>query len=205
MDTWTKDNIIAGMEHFRKENGNYPTVTEIDQTTYLPSSRQIQRKFGGLKKFREQSGFSTTDFSSGQERSVIASRAGLKGRVGEKLVEKILVEHFGKEFVHIEQIWGDTKQRLDFFIYSPGGNFGVEVISASEKDSFTINLNIKIRRYGNVATEVLIVAVGQQFTQDFLELLMSRKRLRLPHRTKVLSLDKFIETISTMPRFHAHP
>jgi len=119
MELWTAEKIKDSLERFNCENGHYPTVTEIDQTSYLPSSRQIQRRFGGLKCFRKTSGYSITDFSSGKERSKIAGRSGKTGRSGEKIVEKMLVDHFGEEFVHIEKIWGQTKQRLDFYVYNP--------------------------------------------------------------------------------------
>ena len=52
-DEWTTERIKDGFERFRKENGRLPIASEIDSLEYLPSARQIQRKFGGLEKLRE--------------------------------------------------------------------------------------------------------------------------------------------------------
>lgn len=200
---WTVDSIKKLFEKFFLERGHYPTVTEIDQTSYLPSSRQIQRRFGGLKTFRKNIGYSITDYSSGRVRSESASISGKKGRSGEKLVEKMLISHFGEEFVHVEKVWGHTKQRLDFYVYNPKASFGVEVISAADKSSFTINLNIKIRRYLDTNYPLFIVIINPLLTQDRLDTLISRKKLSLPQNSEVLSLEKFKEKISPYPRYHA--
>ena len=203
MEPWTAEKINEGLKRFNREKGHYPTVTEIDQTSYLPSSRQIQRRFGGLKSFRKISGYAITDFSSGKSRSEIAGRSGKTGRSGEKVVEKMLVDHFGEEFVHIEKIWGETKQRLDFFVYNPKSLFGVEVITAADKSSFTINLNIKIRRYINPNYQLFFVIINPLLTQDKLDLYISRKKLSLPQNSMVLSLERFKEKISSFPRYYA--
>lgn len=168
----------------------------------LPSSRQIQRRFGGLKNFRKTLGFLTTDFSSGKERSEIAGKSGKTGRSGEKTVEKMLVDHFGEEFVHVEKVWGDTKQRLDFYVYNPKTSFGVEVITAANKSSFTINLNIKIRRYLDTDYPLFIVIINSLLTQEKLDALISRKKLSLPQNSEVLSLEQFKKIISSYPRYY---
>lgn len=203
MALWTAEKIREGFEKFYQKKGRYPTVTEIDQTRYLPSSRQIQRKFGGLKNFRKSSGYAINDFGSGKARSEIAGKSGKTGRAGERIVEKILVDHFGEEFVHVEKVWGQTKQRLDFYVYNPKTSFGVEVITAADKSSFTINLNIKIRRYLDPDYPLFFVIINHHLTQDLLDVLISRKKLSLPNKSEVVSLERFIEKISTYPRYYA--
>lgn len=200
---WTADKIKEGLERFNKEHGHYPSVTEIDKTPYLPSARQIQRMFGGVKNFRKTSGFLISDFSSGKERSEIASKSGKVGRSGEKLVEKMLTNHFGEEFVHLERVWGQTKQRLDFFVYNPEIPFGVEVITAADKNSFNINLNIKIRRYTETSYPLFFVIIGHALTQEVLNELLSKKKHTIPNNSKVLSLEQFKQKISTYPRYFA--
>ncbi|OHA45886.1 MAG: hypothetical protein A3A80_04405 [Candidatus Terrybacteria bacterium RIFCSPLOWO2_01_FULL_44_24] len=46
---WDLEKIKQGFDLFYKENGRYPTTFDVDDYKYLPSSRQIQRNFGGLK------------------------------------------------------------------------------------------------------------------------------------------------------------
>ncbi|MES2971937.1 MAG: hypothetical protein V4702_06475 [Patescibacteria group bacterium] len=45
---WTIEEIKAGFEAFVKDYGRYPTALEIDAYEFLPSSRSLQRSYGGL-------------------------------------------------------------------------------------------------------------------------------------------------------------
>ena len=49
---WDLNKIRYGLEEFYKLNKRYPLALEIDRYPLLPSSRQVQRKFGGLKELR---------------------------------------------------------------------------------------------------------------------------------------------------------
>ena len=51
IEFWTV-NRKEGFERFVQENGRLPSAVEIDAIDYLPSSRLIQRKFGGLERLR---------------------------------------------------------------------------------------------------------------------------------------------------------
>ena len=68
---WTLEKIREGFERFRVEHGRLPIAPEIDKLDYLPSSRQIQRKFGGLEKLRADLGYEDTHFGRGTYRSEI--------------------------------------------------------------------------------------------------------------------------------------
>jgi hypothetical protein len=46
-EVWTKENLIDGFKKFFDEHQRYPIAEEIDDSEYLPSSRQIQRASGG--------------------------------------------------------------------------------------------------------------------------------------------------------------
>lgn len=56
-DTWTQEKLKIAFERYIAEYGRLPTAPEVDLTDYLPSSRQIQRSFGGLKKLRQALGY----------------------------------------------------------------------------------------------------------------------------------------------------
>ena len=99
-EAWTIESIKSGFERFRIEHGRLPTAPEIDTLDYLPSSRQIQRKFGGLEKLRTLLGYADTHFGKGIFRTQIANRIGIKGRQVELMLEKILRKKFGEVFVH---------------------------------------------------------------------------------------------------------
>lgn len=50
---WTKQDILIGLKYFYELYNRYPTSREIDAFEYLPSSRSIQRQFGGLISLRK--------------------------------------------------------------------------------------------------------------------------------------------------------
>ena len=110
-EQWTVEKIKEGFDRFWSENNRLPTAPEIDQLDYLPSSRQIQRKFGGLEKLRTVLGYEDTHFGKGAYRSEIANRVNTKGRDTEISLEKILREKFQEVFVHTERIFDDSKNK----------------------------------------------------------------------------------------------
>lgn len=48
---WTEEKIKIGFDRFFQENGRLPRSHEIDNLSYLPSSRLIQIKFNGLENY----------------------------------------------------------------------------------------------------------------------------------------------------------
>ncbi|MDD4819113.1 MAG: hypothetical protein PHH27_02975, partial [Candidatus Colwellbacteria bacterium] len=115
------EEIKEGFERFKVINGRLPIAPEIDKIDYLPSSRQIQRRFGGLENLRKTLGYTDTNFGKGLFRSEITNRVNKRGRESEKTLEKILKDKFGEVFVHTEKIFDDSKNRVDFYIYCPDG------------------------------------------------------------------------------------
>ncbi len=61
---WTLDDFKIGIDRFYLENGRFPTVSDLDCIDYLPSSRWIQMKFGGLVKVRKDLGYEDTKSKS---------------------------------------------------------------------------------------------------------------------------------------------
>jgi len=104
MTFWTSNKIKDGFERFIKENGRLPLAPEIDLLDYLPSSRQIQKKFGGLEKLRHQLGYKDTHFGKGAYRSAIATRVNHRGRNEELSLEKVLREIFGEVCPYREDV-----------------------------------------------------------------------------------------------------
>ncbi len=100
---WTESIIRAGVERFIIEEGRPPTAVDFDGTPYLPSSRQVQRAFGGLAALRQQLGYVDLDFTKGQLRGEIAVRAGKRGMAAENVLEPILVAKFGEAYVHTQK------------------------------------------------------------------------------------------------------
>lgn len=138
---WTKEKINEAFQKFINENGYMPTAREIDELPYLPSSRQLQRKFGGLPKIRENLGYKDIHLGKGVYRSKIANAVGKRGRLNELKLEKILKDIFGEPFVHAEKRYGISGMRLDFYVYCPTGNFGVDIFETHRKGDLHGNLH----------------------------------------------------------------
>ena len=192
---WTKENIKEGFEKFYSEYGRLPIAPEIDKLDYLPSSRQIQRKFGGLEKLREALGYKDTNFGRGLYRSNLALKANKKGRETELELEKILRTKFKEVFVHTERIFDNSKNRVDFYVYSPTGNFGIDIFFTDTMQDLQKNINIKIDKYQKFPNELYLVVANPIFAQDELDSYSKRKSKTLPPNTSIITLKTLLKLI----------
>jgi hypothetical protein len=201
-EPWTIEKIKEGFERFKIENGRLPIAPEIDHISYLPSARQIQRKFGGLEKLRTLLGYKDVHFGKGVFRSVIATRSNIRGRQSEIALEKTLRDKFGEVFVHTEKVFGDYKNRVDFFIYCPEGNFGIDIFNTDTMRDLQKNINLKIDKYLNFPYQLFFVIANEEFKQIDLDKYMLAKRKSLPSNTKIITIPEllnFIENKSYYP------
>lgn len=200
-EKWDLNKIKNGLERFNEENGRLPTAPEIDNLEYLPSARQIQRRFGGLEKLRADLGYQDVHFGKGKYRSKIASRANIRGRHTELALEKILVEKFGEVFVHTERIFDQSKNRVDFYVYTPDGNFGIDVFWTDTMRDLQQNINIKINKYKHFPCKLYLVVGNEIFTQDQLDNYASVKTKALPPNTFIVSLPTMFREINIYRRW----
>ena len=197
MDIWTTERIKDGFEKFRLDNGRLPTAPEIDRLDYLPSSRQIQRKFGGLEKLRAVLGYTDTNFGKGEYRSQIAYRTNKKGREIELELEKILREKFNDVFVHTERIFDSSKNRVDFYVYSPSGNFGIDVFYTDTIRDLQKNINIKIDKYLHFPHELYLVVANSKFMQSELDSYSNVKTKKLPPNVSIITIQTLTSQLDT--------
>lgn len=208
---WTKEKIQEGFDKFFTENGRYPTALEIDAYGFLPSSRQIQRAFGGLVKLRQDLGLEITNFGIGNERSKIATIVNHRGRNLEKKVEQVLIEHFGEHFVHIEKplnkyyIGGansdqNNKFRADFFVYAKNYQFCIDVFYASNWYNFVNIMNIKKPNYTGLKIDVYLVNMndGLQLTGERIATYKKKRLTQLEPNIRIMNQDIFINFIKTL-------
>ncbi|OGE14032.1 hypothetical protein A3F00_02735 [Candidatus Daviesbacteria bacterium RIFCSPHIGHO2_12_FULL_37_11] len=100
---WKLQDLKEGIDRFYRENGRFPTVSDLDNIEYLPSSRWIQLKFGGMVKVRKELDYKDYHLGSGKYRTEIASQVNKIGLEFEHKIEKFLVNKFGEPFVHIQK------------------------------------------------------------------------------------------------------
>jgi hypothetical protein len=196
-ENWTIESIKAGFDKFFEENGRLPTSPEVDVLEYLPSSRQIQRKFGGLEKLRTLLGYEDVHFGKGKYRSAIAISSNKNGRNAEISLEKLLRDKFQEVFVHTERIFDSSKNRVDFYVYSPSGDFGIDVFQTQTMRDLQKNINIKIDKYKNFNKELYFVVANPDFEQEDIDLCVSKKKKDMPEHTQIVSMKKLIEIVNT--------
>lgn len=199
---WTAEKIKEGFERFIKEKGRLPKSIEIDEVDYLPSRKLIERNFGGLEKLRGELGYIDTHFGKGKFRSEIAHRVNTSGRSIELALEKLLKNKFGEVFVHTEKIFDNTKNRVDFYIYSPSGNFGIDVFGTDTMYNLQSNINVKLNKYSGFKERLFFVVVSDFFFQTDLDTYVIKKTRALPKNAKIItikSLEQILSNIKAYP------
>lgn len=191
----TKEDIKKGFEMFYKEHGRYPTVQEIDAYPHLPSSRTLQRKYGGAVPFRKELGLETTNFTTGKARSGKMKKILARGNESEKEVYDLLVKQFGLPFVHREYFFTDDRRvRTDFFIYCKEGNFSVDVFYPDSVPNLIGCLNSKMKTYsGSLMLEypVIFLQMNKNITQEDTERVIKNKKNKLPPFQKLMGIEEF--------------
>lgn len=202
------ENIKQGLERFHYEHGRYPTAEEIDAYPHLPSSRQIQRAFGGLLALRKQLGLEITNYAQGMVRSEQASLINARGSEAERRIESRLISHFGEYFVHAEKplykYFTESdfdksigKRRADFLIYHREGVFCVDVFVARNIHTLKRIINIKERTYSGLSIEIFFVNGGlthSSANQDIIRFINNKHR-KLENNMHILNEKDFLSHI----------
>lgn len=198
---WNLNNIKYGLEDFYKLNKRYPSALEIDKHPLLPSSRQVQRKFGGLKELRRLLGLpdEDLDYTKGQKRSIMAKIIGERGKNFEKEVNDLLVKRFGEIFVHQQKPFNNYKNRVDFFIYAQDHKFGVDVFYPKDLHSFVCCVNIKEKTYIGLDFNMIFLSINPEINQSLINKFVSRRKNNTPHNVMDLNeFKKYINTITSL-------
>lgn len=187
---WNIPLLKAGFERFLSENGHYPTALEIDSCPYLCSSRQIQRKFGGLLMLREKLGIGDINYAVGEHRRKIWSEVGGLSLSSERNVSEYLIHRYGEICVHEEKKYGDGRNRVDFYVYAKR-NFAVEVFNTYTAHGIIGNLNSKLKKYRDFPHKIFFVVTGGAFTQEEIDKILSRKQSKLGNNMRCCCPDEF--------------
>lgn len=194
-EKWTIEKIKEGFESFYNENGRYPTSTEVDFYAKLPSSRQIQRKFGGLPAIRKTLKLKgQTDFTTGEHSSERARIINLRASKIEKEVYTYLVDTFGKPFVHREFYFNDDRRtRTDFYVYYKDGNFSVDVFYPKDLRNLNNCLNSKLLSYKglDIKYPIIFLMMNDSIDEIKMEALIGNKKNKLKSNISVMNFNQF--------------
>ncbi len=195
---WDLDKIKYGLDEFYKLNKKYPSALEIDEYPLLPSSRQVQRRFGGLKALRKLLGLpdEDLDYTKGKVRSSMAKIIGERGKSFEKEIYALLVKKFGEIFVHQQKPFNNYKSRADFFVYAQNHKFGVDVFYPKDLHSFVCCVNIKDKTYINHDFDMIFLSINPDISQSLINRFIDRRRNNTPNR--VMDFDEFKKYINTI-------
>lgn len=199
---WTLEKVQAGFKKFEVENGRLPTGPEIDICPDLPSSRQLNRLFGGLPELRKLLGYSETDFSKGKYRSEIGIASNKRSKVSEDALRDILFERFHEPFVHLEKpIDKYRKLRADFYVFNPVKNFAVDVFSTETYHNLDTNVYIKLKKYSHIRELFYLVLTSKNLTAGDVALFNQRKAKNIPTNIKLITVEQFVEIIILIPSY----
>lgn len=207
-EIWTREKLKIAFDRYIAEYGRLPTAPEVDQTDYLPSARQIQRSFGGLKKLREALGYEDTDFGSGSHRSNLATRGNLKASVAERELQLQLADIFGEPYVHSEKYYGKGRNRADFIVYTRTVIFGIDVFTTETKHDLQKNVAIKIDKYQDFPKEfpLFFVVVSTTLSDEDVRSAFAHmtKTSKLPN-VRVVTTQELVRQTETYERYQNPP
>ena len=194
---WTYEQIEAGMRHFYAKNGHHPTAHEIDDYPYLPSSRSIERAFGGLVALRKRMGLTEDelDLRAGSHSTRRAYSINERAHKVEATVYEHLVKLFGRELVHREYFFPDDRRtRADFFVYDAHGGFCVDVFYPKDLRNLTGCVNSKRVKYCDAVMlqyPVILLQMNKAVEQPELDRMVSKKKKPLPKNTSLMTWGTF--------------
>lgn len=182
-----------GFDLFYSEHGKYPTATEVDSCAYLPSSRQIQRNFGGMVFLRQQFGLQHEDFTKGQYGSKRARTIYKRSQTIKKEIYDFLVERFGKQSVHQDYLFTDDgRSRADFFVARQPNPFLLKVFYPKDRRSLIGCLNRRIiPPKDKTGIPFIFLMMNHELTEDVLAGLLSNKKQKMPPGQFVFTFKRF--------------
>jgi hypothetical protein len=191
---WSKDEILAGLEYYKEQYGRFPTAHEIDAFPYLPSSRSIQRSFGGLELLRrELLPNDITNYTKGAYRSAAAKKMYTNGRDLEKEFYLYLIKYFEEIAIHEHKVIRPGQVNCDFFVYlTQSYGIVIDIFYADSIVNFINIINIKLKRYILIEPETYLVVVGNDnITQELIDEKIINRRTALPSHIKIVSEKNF--------------
>jgi len=207
---WTLEKIRDGFEKFFEEYKRYPTAYDIDDSKYLPSSRQIQRSFGGLVSLRKKLGLPVENYTTGKERSETASDINKRGRSYEYITYELLRNFFQEIFIHIERPVNinfnmNSKDRFDFYVYAKPNNFAIDVFGTQDIRHLINTMNLKEKKYEKSLREgewLYFVYFSNFNLRDNIDIWLSRRGKTMPTNWKILNWDDLKEEIKKYKSFY---
>lgn len=136
------------VNEFIRINGHEPTAIDFDTNKDLPSSRTIQRSYGGLPKFRELLGLKIKDFTKGEHRSKKAKQSMDDCYKDETKLFLNLLKKYGEEKVSSPaRVFLNNGVTADFRLITKEATYLIDVFKPNTIHSFRSCIHIKNKKY----------------------------------------------------------
>lgn len=213
-EVWTLEKVKNGFEKFYEMFNRYPTAYDVDDFDFLPSSRQIQRKFGGLVNLKKILGLKVENYNKGKERSIKVADFNARGRKHENQIFNLLKVNFDEKFIHIEKptIKEDqldeynSKDRYDFYVYAKPKNFAIDVFGTEDERGLIKILNIKEKKYRKIGSNenLYFIYFGNSINKSKVENWINNKKNKFPKNWNILDIDEFKKELISYTSFRAY-
>lgn len=197
------EEIKSLMERFRNENGRYPGSMDFDLTEYLPSARQVQRKFGGIVslKTKMEIPIEEIDFRKGFYRSNKARYSMDKSDFDEEKIYISLVKKFGIRNVHRESPYlSSGKIRSDFIVYHHPTidlKFAIDIFYPETVVSLVGCINHKLRKIDFSLLDYDVYLVNLNGSLDSAtDTKMKNKKIALPANVRVVGKKELLRILA---------
>jgi hypothetical protein len=211
--TWTLEKVKEGFDTFFSMYNRYPTAYDIDDFNFLPSSRQIQRKFGGLVSLRKELGLEVKDYGKGKERSNLVSSFNIRGRHYENIIYALLKQYFDEKFIHVEKPTNkegheneyNSKDRYDFYIYAKPSNFAVDVFGTDATRGVVNIVNMKENKYRKINSKenLYFIYFGNNINKEKIKSWILTRKNKFPVNWRIIDLEDFKNELSQYVSFKA--
>lgn len=184
--------------YFKEIHGRFPTSHDIDAFDYLPSSRSIQRNYGGLVNLRRKLiPDETSDFTRGNTRSAVARSSMRNGQEFESAFYAVLSSYFAEISVHEHKVIRPGNVNCDFYLYlTKSSGVVIDIFYSGSIRNLTNIINIKLKRYVLVAEPTYLVVVGNsEISQQDIDAKMKNRKEPLPSHIEVVTESYFTEYI----------
>lgn len=195
---WTDGELLAGFSRYFELYGKYPSAHEVDTFEYLPSSRSIQRSYGGLQQLRKRlipDGIE--NYTKGEYRKAVASQTFATGRALEALFYGYLTTIFKEVAIHEHKLIRPGDVSCDFYIYTSEHEGVITDVFYADNIINLVNIiNIKLKRYVLVDEETYLIVVGNEsIDQKMVDSKTYNRQKPLPSHIHVVTEQHFKDSI----------
>ncbi len=198
--TWSSQRIHEALVRFTQLHGRYPTAHEIDDHPDFPSSKHIQRRFGGLIRIRQALGvFPEPNLTKASKTGSQIDATIERTQVGKARIVNALATRIAKGTAHMDvTLTDDQRTRVDFRVGHRTGVTLVTVVAPKDRRTLLGCLKSKEMTYSQIGLAqyaVIIVVLG--ISSGELDIVRSRRKRPTPKHIRIMSEEGFEQWLAS--------